>query len=348
MKNINSLYKLKKTKNKNSNNNTIILNFTNKIAGKNKLTNNLNNDTSDTIINYKQIQNKKIHFTYQYAYKNKKSVTGFGDFIRGLYFMLQFSEKYNIDILFNINKHYIKNYLEYFINNTDIDDTIEQNIPFIEINNATYNKDNNIINYTYIDIDKQLCTFISELSFFNTNDVYLYSINHPNEKLISEIHKQQVQDILKPTTYISTLVDKAINNLNLIKHHFITIHIRTNDDCFSNKLSIYNKQLNYIVQNIKLIYENNKSNILILSSDNRIKKAIIQFIPYVKCIFNEICHTCDNKVDNTQIENTLKEFYLMSYSSHIYSFSVYEHGSGFSKWCATTYNIPYICYFLNS
>jgi hypothetical protein len=36
----------------------------------------------------------------------------------------------------------------------------------------------------------------------------------------------------------------------------------------------------------------------------------------------------------------------MTYSKYIYSFSVYDHGSGFSKWCATTYNIPYICYSL--
>lgn len=354
MKNAKYLYKLKKQVN---NNNTMITSFTNNIFSKNKIkykiknnliTNNINiNNNINNIIKYTHIQNKTIHFIYQYNYRNNKTVTGFGDFIRGLYFMLQLSEKYNINISFNINKHAIKNYLEYFTNNTDIDDTIAKNIPFIEINNAIYNKNNNIINYTYIDIDKQLLNIITKLSF-HTGDIYLYLINHPDEQLITDTQKQQIQNILNPTSHISLLVDKALNNLNLTKHNFITIHIRTNDDCFSNKSTIYNKRLNYIIQNIKLIYEKYKLDILILSSDNRIKRAVIQFVPYVKCIFNKICHICDNNVDTVQIENTLKEFYIMSYSYHIYSFSVYEHGSGFSKWCATTYNIPYICYSLHN
>lgn len=330
----------------NSLNNIILSNLRNNVTLKKNL-NNPDDNNNKSIINYKELPNKTICFVYQYKYKNEKPVTGIGDFIRGIYFILQFSQKFNINTIININKHSIKNYLEYFINKPDLDDNISNNIPFLEIINAIYNKNNNIINYTYLDIDNQLLAIINKLSFYN-NPIYLYLINHPNEKLISQIDKQKVQEILKPNTYITTLVNKAINNLNLTKHNFITIHIRTNDDCFSNKTSIYNKQLNYIIQNIKLIYEKYKLDIFILSSDNRIKKNIIQFIPYVKCIFNDIGHTCDIQLDNEKIEHTLKEFYIMSYSKYIYSFSVYDHGSGFSKWCAITFNIPYKCFFLNN
>jgi hypothetical protein len=33
-------------------------------------------------------------------------------------------------------------------------------------------------------------------------------------------------------------------------------------------------------------------------------------------------------------------------SRSIYSISVYIHGSGFSFWCAKTYNIPYSCKYI--
>ena len=64
-------------------------------------------------------------------------------------------------------------------------------------------------------------------------------------------------------------------------------------------------------------------------------------------MFHEITHTADMSITNdTNLINTLKEFYIMSFSSHIYSFSVYDHGSGFSKWCSVAYNIPYVCFSL--
>jgi hypothetical protein len=53
-------------------------------------------------------------------------------------------------------------------------------------------------------------------------------------------------------------------------------------------------------------------------------------------------HTLENDINS--LKNTLIDFYLMSQSKQIISFSVYQHGSGFSKWCAVTYEIPYVCY----
>ena len=44
-----------------------------------------------------------------------------------------------------------------------------------------------------------------------------------------------------------------------------------------------------------------------------------------------------------KLENTMLDFYLISKSKNVMSYSVYEHGSGFSKWCAFTYDIPYYC-----
>ena len=60
--------------------------------------------------------------------------------------------------------------------------------------------------------------------------------------------------------------------------------------------------------------------------------------------FNEICHTGEgDNLEYNKLQNVLLDFYLISLASQVVSYSVYEHGTGFSKWCAETYSIPYIC-----
>jgi hypothetical protein len=284
------------------------------------------------------------HIVYQDKYKNK-SATGFGDFIRGIYFILQFSDKYNINFDFNINNHIIKKYLVYFCDKPTIHEHISLNIPFFEVENYKYVSKNNIIDYDFINNDNDFLTFLYNLKNYNNNK-YLYTFNHPNQKFIEKKHRATVQTILKPIDYIYNLTEYALANLKLTKHEFITIHIRTNDACFSNINSLDpNVNIIYLLRFIQKIYSIHKLDIFVLSSDNNIKLNIVKFFPNVKTIIHNITHTCSNN-DEEGIINTLKEFYMMSYSKYIYGFSVYEHGSGFSKWCATTYNIPYVCYSL--
>ena len=49
----------------------------------------------------------------------------------------------------------------------------------------------------------------------------------------------------------------------------------------------------------------------------------------------------DGIKDNDAVKNTMLEFYLMSFSNSILSMSVYGHMSGFSKYCAEIFNIPF-------
>ena len=64
-------------------------------------------------------------------------------------------------------------------------------------------------------------------------------------------------------------------------------------------------------------------------------------------IVNEITHFGEGvELQENSVKNTLIDFYLMSFSKKFISFSTYPHGSGFSKWCSITYEIPYICYSL--
>jgi hypothetical protein len=285
-----------------------------------------------------------LNLVYQYNYLNNETVTGFGDFIRCCFFIIQFSEKYNTKVDFHINDHPIKNYLTYFENKSCLQSIISKNIPFLKINNYIYKKYKNIITYKYKDIDTILINYINSLHLYNEN-VYIYLINHPDEALITSDHKKRLAEILEPNDHLNNKITHAMNCLNLKTKKFKVIHLRfEDDDCHKN---IINRTA-YILYIIRLfILHKDDDDIFLISNKNFMKSRLIQLMPNIKTIIHNTTHiACRETNDNENIINTLKEFYIMSKANYIYSFSVYRHGSGFSKWCAVTYNVPYVCFFL--
>lgn len=348
-KNINDIEKLNDFKNIDNvllvNSNNIIYKKTNLNFFKNVKTNNLDNKKNEG--NSVKINNhiECINIVYQYNYLNNKSVSGFGDFIRCCFFIIQFSERYNTKLDFHINEHPIKNYLSYFENKFSLENTISNNIPFYKINNQTYEKFNNIVTYKYKDIDTTLINIINSLHCYNGN-VYIYLINHPDESVITSDHKAKLVEILTPTNYLNNKIIHAMDCLNLSTRNFKVIHLRLEDDD-SHKNII--KRTSYILYIIRSFILNNDDidDIFLISNKISIKAMLMKTIPNIKTIIHNITHTaCRETNNNENLINTLKEFYIMSKSNYIYSFSVYRHGSGFSKWCAVTYNIPYVCFFL--
>jgi hypothetical protein len=285
----------------------------------------------------------EINIVYQYKYVNNENVTGFGDFIRCSFFIIQFTEKYNIKVNFHINEHPIKNYLSYFENQLSIESSISKKIPFLKIKNYIYKNYNNIITYEYKDIDKIIINYINFLPIYNGN-VYLYLINHPDESLIKNHHKEKVVEILKPNDYLNNKIKFSMDKLKLNKRKFKVIHIRYEDD---ENCKNTNDRIMYILNIIKSIILKTDDDIFLISNKKFIKARLIQEMPKIKTIFNNITHIACSETNNEEnLSNTLQDFYIMSNSNYIYSFSAYIHGSGFSKWCAVTYNIPYICFLL--
>ncbi len=283
----------------------------------------------------------QLNYVYQYEFKQNIRSTGFGDFVRGIYFMLQFSDKYNISVHFHINNHIIKEYLSYFAFKPNIEN-IYNEVEFFTQDNCIYTNNNSVLNYKYTNVDLSFSEFLTSLNVIE-NNIYFYCVNHPNKILITKTHKDIVKDILKPIGYIDYITNKYLSSLQLIKHKFITIHIRNNDDFFKNEHDFtLDKKIEKIVNHIQMINLKYKTDILLLSSDNTIKTLIRDKIPEIKCMLYPLTHTCENN-DKTGIENAVRDFYVMSYSQFIYCFSVYQHGSGFSQWCAMTYDIPYTC-----
>ena len=285
-----------------------------------------------------------IHIIYQYTYKNNVSVTGLGDFIRCCFYILQFSDNYSINIDFNIYKHPIKKYFKYFLNKEDISESISNNISFFEKKNYKYFTNNNIIDYYYYNIDNDIFKFIKQIETYDKHK-YLYLVNHPDETRILEQHKIKIRELFEPVYELQMKIDDMLTSLNLIKYKYKIIQIRLNDDSFKGGyINFTDKQTINIINTINAIKKTTTDDIFLLCSNTVFKKHIIQQTPNIKTIFSEISHIGESKIiTNDSLINTLIDFYIMSYSNHIYSFSVYEHGSGFSKWCAVMYNIPYIC-----
>ena len=286
---------------------------------------------------------KNINVVYKYSYKNGEKVTGFGDFIRGCYFLQQFTDRVNKRFDISICNHELSNYLEYFNLKKTIEPYILIEIPFYKNDNYKYNDNNNIITYEYFDIDSNLINYINNLENYD-GDVYLYLINHPCEQKITQSHKEKIKEIIKPTDEVNHIIYNALNKLELIKQKYKIIHLRMDDSNFYTN-DIKQKQILFLINHINILLQKIDDDIFLISSSNYIKSIIIKKFPKIKTIFNEITHIADKNLNNkSNLLNTLKDFYIMSHSNKIYSFSVYHHGSGFSKWCSVTYNIPYVCY----
>jgi len=300
------------------------------------------------IVNNNIVSMPTIYIVYQYNYVNDK-VTGLGDFIRGCFYLLQFAEKYCLNVDFIINDHPLKKFLKYFVNKPNIDKKISKNIHFFRKPNYAYYTDKGLIKYNYKDIDYDLFKFIETTTKYDENK-YLYLISHPDESYINQTHKKRLREIIEPTYEINLLVEDVLQRLQLEKRNFNVIHLRLHDDHFYNKMTpIGRENINNIINKIKNITEKCNVPIFLLSSNNAIKNILTNNFPDIKILTNSITHICDPKLCNDEnTKNTLVEFYLMSHAKNIISFSVYEHGSGFSKWCACAYNIPYACFKLST
>jgi hypothetical protein len=283
---------------------------------------------------------------YQKTYNNNKCATGFGDFIRGCYFVLDFCEMFHFQPNIVIN-HPLYEFLEnsYITHNSgevEIVSMFEDN----NWNKHILNRDNIIINTTRK--NETMSKFVHYLcsSPIDNNNINIYNILFPYFDISAE-HKKVMCDILKPTQEMKEYVDYTLAKFELTENNYICIHIRSGD----NYLNCMDKQfnstyLNHITNDIITLLNKYPTTCFLLIADNNFIKFYLSSkkLHRLYIIFNEIGHLGENtQLERNQVKNTMLDFYLFAYSSNIYAFSSYDHGSGFSFWCAKTYGIPYSC-----
>jgi hypothetical protein len=299
---------------------------------------------------------KIINNVYQEIYTDEKKPTGFGDFIRGCYFLLQFCRKYDFVPNIIVN-HPISLFLEKYYKNYHMNQFINKNIfSFIPMFVDSNWKNSEIDANGYItDVITSKKTLNEIINYFctlsvNKNNIFVYNILFPYDQ-VDEKDKMFMRDILEPNNEMKYFLQENMNTLCITKKKYSIIHIRSGDIYLSNESKLFNSD--YFVkicsEVFQIINNNYTMDYLLIADNNEIKYLLCEIYTNIKSVYKEITHVGEgNVLERNKIKNTLLDFYLMSNSNSIHSFTSYEHGSGFSLWCATTYNIPYTCKYIKN
>jgi hypothetical protein len=281
---------------------------------------------------------KKLVHVYQLNYVNGKS-PGLGDFLRGCFCFLQFSKLYNFEFDVDFSNHPMSKYLEniehtYGLDYNNIEIYIALNLPrnkLREFENKVKNIDPDFIKNTINWLNSKNCEVCGFLSnaypFFNK---------------FTEEGKNFMKFKLQPNKMMQSYIENSLDELGLKKNGYGVIHIRTGDNHLINNEG-FTKEFLIKIKDIL------NSSILpdrryLIISDSNILKRMLKTYPNFYILIREIEHLGGEAIKSTEtngVMNTLLDFYLMSYSNTIVSLSVYEHISGFSKYCSVIYGIPF-------
>jgi len=292
---------------------------------------------------------KTLVHVYQTKYKNSNS-SGLGDFIRGSYFILDFCYKHNLEakIIFNspiIN--YLKN--KEYLNNFNTIEHVLMNVELFKNNNIIQCnvKDGFILDPTTYgkNIYTSFINYIVSISPIYNSNVFIYSNCVPIE--VTEKNKECMRKILEPTDELKIIINESLQYLGLKPNDYSVIHVRTGDIHLINKDTSFDKKyLQKLIAEIRG-YINSHDKYILIADDSNVKLILKNIFPQVNILLNKITHFGEGvNLEKESVKNTMVDFYLFSYAKNIFCFSSYTHGSGFSYWCAKTYNIPYTCRFI--
>ena len=297
-----------------------------------------------------------INHIYQQKYAHDINVTGLGDFIRGCFYILQFCNKFNFKCNILI-QHPIAFFLEKFYTsyNPLYDKLLSNNnVMFTQSNlkDTIFNKNNNNID-GFVLSSKTQTDFVEYLCSIKVknNSIYSYNTLFPYDD-ISFQDCNLMASLLQPTNEMKEYVDETMSCLGISKKKFNIIHIRSGDIYLKNETKIFDSLYFKTVTNeiFRIINSNRAGNndFLLIADNNEIKYLLCEIFPQIKTLYKDITHLGEGiELEREKVKNTLLDFYLISSSASVFSFTIYAHGTGFSWWCAKIYGIPYTCKYVS-
>ena len=279
---------------------------------------------------------KKIVCVYQLQFINMPS-PGIGDFIRGCFFVMQLTKLLNLEFELDISNHPIAKYIENSGKNSAIN---YDNIEFIE----GHNRPPHLWQDTNMHLDINFANqIINKLNNHLESDTFAFFTNaFPIFTNFLDSGREKMKSMLMPNTFMQDYINNTLNEINLTRNTYATIHIRSGDQYLTNSEVMNVNFINKIKKNINKLILSNKKYLII--SDSNILKMALKSYPNFYMKNRQIEHLGGEslKSDKTNgIMNTLLDFYLMSYSNAIFALSVYGHVTGFSKYCGVINNIPF-------
>ena len=267
---------------------------------------------------------KKIVNVYQLKYKNRVAL-GLGDFLRGCFCLMQICVILNLKFDIDFNNHPLSKYI------------INNNAEKVDYENINFFQNNNFSTSTQTFVDE----FINYLNNITEETHYMMCNSFPIIKSISPIGKNIIKFKIVPNKLMQHNILARFEKHNISLKKYGVIHIRCGDEYLIDKKTQINTSfIDIILKKLKLILNSNKS-YFICSDNNNIKSLIKSKFP--NCIYQltELNHLGETsvKTDNG-IMFALLDFYTIGYSNEIISFTKYQHGTGFSQWCSTIFNVP--------
>jgi len=306
--------------------------------------------SSDAFKKYTKRSLKKIVNIYQHHYKNWIP-SGFGDYIRGSFTLIQIIHSINhvcgTNILFemDLSNHPFSNWLLNITNKNKKLDYV--NIEAYTDVNMLKVKDNPneeiFTTKNSPDFIKKFIEFLNQLDS-STEILNTFFLSYEIYDQFNTFQRDTIKSYLVPTTEMVHYIDDSMDNLSISKKNYNVIHIRCPDTAsFPQKefkpeyLSYIDNQINNVI-NIKQI----NSTFVLLSNNICLKNYLTKTYKNIKTLFNDICHTGMKETQtNKSVKDTLLDFYLLGYSNKIIAFSSYIHGTGFSKESAKLFDVPY-------
>jgi hypothetical protein len=285
--------------------------------------------------------NKKIKTivnVYQLQYTNAPC-EGFGDFLRGCFYIMQLSKMLNLKFELDISNHPIAKYIE----NSGKNPTINyDNLKWIQGHNRPqhlWQNPNKHLDFVFAN------KIIKNLNKYHATDTYaLFSNAFPIFYNFLDTGRQRIKNMLIPNTFMQDYVDHTLNELKLQKNTYSTIHIRSGDKYLTNLETMNDDFINKMNNIINGLPDPN-TKYLIISDSIELKMQLKTLNPNFYILDKEITHLGGQFLQSNEnsdgVMNTLLDFYAMSYSNSIFALSVYGHITGFSQYCAVLNNIPF-------
>lgn len=261
---------------------------------------------------------------------------GFGDFLRGTIALYQYTTNRQIPLYVAFDGHPVGNYL---VETPHPPSTT----PVVEMINSDPQKNPLSPPQLEMALDKydlgnrtvSLCTN----SFFR--------------EPLSEDCRQFMQAILTPNPSFQSKIDQVMDQVGLVTGQYNAIHLRSGDPSFMTQnlkthhynslvLSRFKTELDKLVATETLV--TNKSCVMI--ADNMwVKNRVVMetcgsWITSLDTTPTHLGSVVRSNQPTSHVEDTLIDFFVIAKSRHIYQFSVYNWGSGFSDICHHIYGQP--------
>ena len=293
---------------------------------------------------------------YQERYREGQPNTGFGDFLRGCYFLLQVCDNLGIQCDIEL-RHLLGKWVEC---SEQRDRCIKTEIPRYMETNRGHNEvrsNGELVNHCRDreSMYKDFCAYLQQQVRRHHGHVpggtlSMYNICFPWEEEIRPQHRECMRRWLAPTTEMRSLLDDTLSRLQLVPERYVVLHVRCGDAfLIEGNDTIPPVLLQELFRYLDALVDDNpslsSSPILLLADNQAIKHIVQDRYPLLSLCaeYHSITHFGEGVPQHEeQVRNSMLDFYLLSCARRIYCFTTNTHGSGFSKWCAVTYQIPYV------